>query len=230
MDQKNKKSFFQTWIRINFIFQFWFRTNKVLKSFHPIARGLFWAVTGRGLSVFADGGIVELEPVSRKWPWMWFSFNTLTTETSSKYPTRRKNRSRRLHISVQIQKPAVSPPPPTTLLPNLFVDISFKDDISLFSCADRTLGGRESFYALMHLQYCTIMLLNYLHLPSWHITKNVLQIISYIQVHMLFSHEGTVVQQINPRTYCGENAGTYSPVCFHSQCREKRVCKQVKFY
>jgi hypothetical protein len=33
--QKIEKSFFQTWIRINYIFQFWFRTNKVLKLFHP---------------------------------------------------------------------------------------------------------------------------------------------------------------------------------------------------
>ncbi len=33
--KKTKNLFFQTWIRINYIFQFWFLTNKVLKSFHP---------------------------------------------------------------------------------------------------------------------------------------------------------------------------------------------------
>ncbi len=34
---KTRKIFFSyTWIRINYIFQFWFRTNKMLKSFHPI--------------------------------------------------------------------------------------------------------------------------------------------------------------------------------------------------
>ncbi len=33
--KKSKNLFFLTWIRINYIFQFWFRTNKVLKSFHP---------------------------------------------------------------------------------------------------------------------------------------------------------------------------------------------------
>ncbi len=32
--KKTKNLFFQTWIRINYIFQFWFWSNKVLKSFH----------------------------------------------------------------------------------------------------------------------------------------------------------------------------------------------------
>ncbi len=32
--KKLKKTLFETWIRINYIFQFWFRTSKVLKSFH----------------------------------------------------------------------------------------------------------------------------------------------------------------------------------------------------
>jgi len=31
---KKQKSFFQTWIRINYIFQFWFWTGKLLKPFH----------------------------------------------------------------------------------------------------------------------------------------------------------------------------------------------------
>jgi hypothetical protein len=34
LKKKRKIFFFQTWIRINYIFQFWFRSNKVLKSFH----------------------------------------------------------------------------------------------------------------------------------------------------------------------------------------------------
>ncbi len=32
--KKANNLFFQTWIRINCIFQFWFQSNKVLKSFH----------------------------------------------------------------------------------------------------------------------------------------------------------------------------------------------------
>jgi hypothetical protein len=32
---KNEKSFFQKWISINYIFEFWFRTSKLLNSFHP---------------------------------------------------------------------------------------------------------------------------------------------------------------------------------------------------
>jgi hypothetical protein len=34
-DKKMKKSFFQKWIRINYIVQFWFRTSEFFKSFHP---------------------------------------------------------------------------------------------------------------------------------------------------------------------------------------------------
>ncbi len=57
--QKNEKSFFQTWIRINYIFQVWFRTSKLLKSFNPnteithdallfgVAQGIFWLSTER---------------------------------------------------------------------------------------------------------------------------------------------------------------------------------------
>ncbi len=35
---KKQKIFFPTWIRINYIFKFWFRIGKLLKSFHPIGQ------------------------------------------------------------------------------------------------------------------------------------------------------------------------------------------------
>jgi hypothetical protein len=88
--RKKEKSYFQTWIRKNYVFRFWFWTSKALKSFHPNEHTWANILYRTTLARLSKYGLLRINPYNRgrgsthrrleSWPSAAVRFCTLWTD------------------------------------------------------------------------------------------------------------------------------------------------------